>query len=1447
MSVIALLTPSKSGDLTLPASAPELKDFADLFAVPLKDAKSLGLTNAKLTTQKGNKPGKLTADTTGWDGKPATVLISFTSARIELIRLTRTRSKGGQLANLGLKLSDISEIMEFARIGGGNDGVSMDIRLEATSHFRSIAVKLIATARDENAIKIDFVCRGLGLTLDDVVHLVGNDAHRDSDLRWLPEHLRDASIVRLEHLVVTLDKSKSIGHAVTRSEVHLAFGDADWQVLPGMDFPTVGNLKAELSVDHPLEPDLRFAEISLSGTLHVAKPPNGPISIQARWPDLSLIGHLEKGKKIELSSVLSHLGLPTSKLPSGKSDALAITKLDIVGKPFGENKNFGMDCSIDTPWRIQLTKASGAGKVKYLALQNLSFNVYWDGSIGHHATLSARCVIEAMAGIALTAKEVDGAWVFSGRLQPPSSAKITVGKWLQEFADSIGAGITLPDLISGFVITDLLLSLDTAKEAFSISITGAAAGKTAGKQQKSAETTVHLLLNAERDNQGKFAIHTEGTIRRGDLYFELIFDHDKGNRLIALLGADKTQQLSLPEMANTFGLGSGWPNVSMSFNAALAAFESKSQPKAKSAKSSDLKLAAVDLGAGINLAGLPLVGELLSKGEAASVTFQLCASSRDLVKADNATIATINERLPKTATPLSKDATKIKQGLNLSALVKAADFSQSLALPIKTDTPPKSVKPGKTTTGDAGPVHDPNGAQPPTSKDGVHWKNVDKHFGPLHLKRVGMKYANLTLDVLVDGALAMGPVTFSMTGLSVSSKLKSKAPYFDPTFNLKGLGLDYKNGPLEISGAFLRDTSGGIEDYAGAALLKTEDFSLSALGIYSSSAKGKSLFLYGVLDQPLGGPAFFFVTGLAAGLGYNRALKMPALDEVADFPLVKSATRGAGAPVDLSAEINNLRDAVPVAYDEYFVAVGIKFNSFKLIDSFALLMIQFGKEFELDLLGLSTVVLPPPEGGKSVTPIARIQVALKATFRPDEGILRVDAALTDASFLFSKACKLEGGFAFYAWFKDQPNGPHAGEFVVSLGGYHPLYDIGSHPDYPRPKRVGVNWPVSRQVQIKGNLYAALTPSAIMAGGHIEANFHDGGIRAWFKAGVDFLMMWKPFHYDARIYVDIGGSYTFEFLGTHTITIDVGADVHIWGPEFAGNARVHLYIISFDVPLGSSSRPRTDPLKWDKFMESFLPPASQVTTTALLSGALGNAVKNHPIDPAGLLVQTDSAIPASEVLFGGAKVSPKSNPPPIGIASMHISPGQLGVRHEVTVSRTDFPKKGRAAKVDTGAHKLFVAEVHTKLAPAGLWGKARKASGGAAIAAAAAADKQMMNSEFIGDTPFGCRIRPKAPKAPKHTQKLNRETLIGGYKAVPKAEVVTLPIELDGKCSNQSGDIRANRINKALADKGVDARRASITDAFQKALGNLRADKDVPPQGASMYRAVPAVRTDRVNT
>ncbi len=534
----------------------------------------------------------------------------------------------------------------------------------------------------------------------------------------------------------------------------------------------------------------------------------------------------------------------------------------------------------------------------------------------------------------------------------------------------------------------------------------------------------------------------------------------------------------------------------------------------------------------------------------------------------------------------------------------------------------------------------------------MKWIELQKHFGPLHFQRVGVAFdkEDQKLSALLDAAMSLGPLTVALQGLGAQYDLKSK----DLSFTLDGMGVDMRRGPLKIGGAFLRMPN---NDFAGRATLSLSKFGLTALGLFGEIEGHPSMFLYAFIDYPLGGPSFFFVEGVAVGFGLNRRLIVPPIEQVHHFPLVAEVTGEVGTPDaggqpgaakndtdNLRAEMTMLAKYVPAQLGQYFLAAGLRFTTFKLVDSFALLVLSFGVHFEIDIMGVSTIKVPPappvpPSGPPFV--LAEAQLEFKAWFSPDEGTLGAQANLTPHSFLLSHDCRLQGGFAFAAWFLR----PHAGDFVYTLGGYHPHFHVPTH--YPAVRRLGFNWQFPAvPLVIKGGAYFALSPLAMMAGGSLEATWDSGDLKAWFIAKADFLITWKPFHYEASMHVEIGASATVHFFGTHHITISASADLKLWGPEFAGRAHVHVVVISFTVEFGDSSSNAPPKIDWQEFQTSFLPApkttasgaVQQVCTVVVQEGLVrsvtesdddGQDISRWVVNPKTFLLATDSLFPSNQ--------------------------------------------------------------------------------------------------------------------------------------------------------------------------------------------------------------------------
>ena len=669
--------------------------------------------------------------------------------------------------------------------------------------------------------------------------------------------------------------------------------------------------------------------------------------------------------------------------------------------------------------------------------------------------------------------------------------------------------------------------------------------------------------------------------------------------------------------------------------------------------------------------------------------------------------AAVAKLLPRA--PGNGQSRSLARGISVGARLGTGTDGHDLSLAqpaTEAGSPPAPAKPGDapTTTADS------------AKTDGAgtfrKWFSVDKTFGPLALQRVGGEWNGKEgrLGVLLDAAVDLFGLRVGLAGLKLSLPVKDPKPE-KLVVDLDGLDLGFKSGPVEISGGLLRIKGKDASvEYTGTAVIKTEAFSVSGFGSYTMVGNEPSLFIYALLDRDLGGPPCFHVTGLAAGFGYNRALKIPEIDRVHEFPLIQAAMHPESFR-DLGTMRKRMAECIPVVLGQYWLAAGVRFTSFQMIESFALIALTFGTETVITGLGLSRLTVPPPLPSASSTPatttaietIASVEIALKIVFRPESGVLTAEARLTPNSYVFSKECKLTGGFAFYAWFKDlkRPGKRDiaAGDFVATLGGYHPSFVPPDH--YPVVPRLALNWKVSESLCISGEVYFAITPTCLMAGGRLGALFAAGGLRVWFDAYADFLISWKPVRYQVDVGVRMGISYHFSLLGiSSTIGVEMSAAVHLWGPPFAGKAEVNWTVISFTVYFGETEAKPAAAIGWQEFSSSFLPPSQDATkkgadplTVAVTRGVVSevkpsDGAKGYVIvNPHQAAIVVKSAMPSTKTTVKGGPLLPAGAA--FGIRPMSVDAGQFSSETEIEVERA-------------GDAVGFAVEPIVQNVPAALW-------------------------------------------------------------------------------------------------------------------------------------------------
>jgi len=1042
----------------------------------------------------------------------------------------------------------------------------------------------------------------------------------------------------------------------------------------------------------------------------------GLVNASAVFPDFAFYGELGLYQTIALEQIIEEI-IPNAHLPH-------ISILDLAISADIKQGLYAFEIEMASDWELNLGGTSIL-PLKYLHLEiekNLG---------GSFATINSVLTIAGVDIILLaTNANESGGWTFAGSTRP--GQQIPIGLLIKDLVTTFG--ITdggFPKAIEGLVVENIATYFNTETKNFYFTCESIL-------EIEEEIIDVILQINITQQLDGSYKKHFDGHITIGSLKFALIFDTDQtSTKFLAAYHDDQTVKVKDligyidSQLKNDIPEG-------LEINLKDALFAYSKQP------TSTNFLFGLNIDGGINLSNLPLVGQEFPKDQTIGVDdLQFLIANKDFTSSE---ITTFNNLIEQGTKIPIKDSTAnaygaaeqiaLPKGLNVAAKMQFGSQTNILALPISSSTP-QTPTPSQ-------PTVIPSTTTPPS--DNATWFKIQKSFGPVHFERVGVQYKDAAIGFLLDASLNLAGLSLSLDGLGVNSPLNQ----FDPKFDLKGIGIDYKGSDtLEIGGAFLRTqvTKDGktYDEYDGAAVIKFKakgkDLTLSAIGSYAYVDGHPSLFIYAILDYPIGGPSFFFVTGLAAGFGYNRALKVPTIDQVATFPLVAEAVNpppAEGSNSDqaarLTGELTKLRDYIPPETGQIFLAIGIKFTSFKLIDSFLLLTVAFGNRFELNLLGLATLIAPPNVGA-GVPPVAQVQLAIKASFLPAEGFIGVIAQLTPNSYILSQACHLTGGFAFYGWFA--PN-VHEGDFVLTLGGYHPLFNVPDH--YPKVPRLGLNWQVSSELYLKADAYFALTPSAIMAGGHLQATWNSGPLSAWFNAGADFLMSWKPYHYDISIYIDMGVSYTFHFFGTHHITVQLGADLHIWGPEFTGIAHIHLWIISFDVRFGSSASQAPTAIDWKEFKTSFLPADDAICSITVQEGLVRKVNQDDKTDlgiinPKDLCLVTNSVIPIKTC---HVNLNTQGINTQFGIGPMAVTPGQL--TSTLTISVTRDGKSLSSAEFD----EYFACSPLFKKVPVALWGESLTPS--------------LNGNQFIENTLSGLEIKPKKQPELGATQAINRSKL-----------------------------------------------------------------------------------------
>ena len=1070
---------------------------------------------------------------------------------------------------------------------------------------------------------------------------------------------------------------------------------ADWKFFE--DKFELRKINFELTAFKPTTAPILQA--GLSAELEVAEL---PFEVGGRYPDITIYGQLPFEKTLNVEKAFDAFGV---KLPEGFPD-VEISTLSFFF--FIAAKGFEFRLGIDTP--IELV---GEAKLDFFL---------FDLDVDYGEGVSVAGSLYSGLSFGSTKLRLGGSYSKAGLRLEGAAEQIEIGEVIDKLAKDFEIE-SVPEPIKELELELLEANIDSGAESFSFNCRGRTefAGVEVGFAPR-----VDLKWKSEN-----YEVKFGGTLtlEAGGRTFEFRVEFEE-NRAATSIAASYKGKVSLADLAKALkfepgaipdGLNLELDEVDLvyDFSTGGLAIGAKSESYGNAVLAS-LTLSGkrefffvLDTDQEFSLSNLPLVGEELAAIEEVSISdLEAIVATRtadsNAVKAVNQEIELLQKQLQAEYPTLPSKGTTGK--LVLSAALKMGAEERALEIALgggKAELPaviaPAEVAAGESTT----------------------WINVEKSFGPVSIRRIGVMYQSETqvLWFELDAGFLLGPLSLSLDGLGIGSPLDS----FEPNFDLRGLGVSYRQPPLEVSGGLVNLVPPGSDEieFEGGIVVGTPKFKLQALGYYGTTKGFTSMFVFGTLDYPLGGPPAFFVTGLALGFGYNSSLAVPAIEQVSEFPLVAALPGSSAKQTELFGP-----NPTPIAVLDYmrskgppwvqpkegtlWFAAGITFTSFELVEGQALVVVETGEELVIAVIGVARAQFPQAKT-KPPSLYANVELNILIRLAPDQGVFSAQALLAKSSFLLDRACVLTGGFAFFVWFGKNPN---RGDFVLTLGGYNPGYKHPSH--YPTVPAVGFRWSIDDTITLSGSVYLAVTPAVLMAGGRLEATYRSGRLRAWFEAHADVLIRWKPFWIEAGIGVMVGAAYMLNLWFTEKeVSVELGCDLELWGPPTGGAVVVNWYVIGFTIRFGAGKGSAEAVKKWGD-VETLLPGAAA------------------PGDPFTVLAlaPTDGLLPGPEdgpwTVRAGSFAFEVSTPIPVTLATageesfkgdpFNVYPLRWkGVSSTCTVTVIDV-------ETNEDLTPVFAAARLSGNVPASLWGSPPESGGRPVVPASS---EQLVREQLVG--------------------------------------------------------------------------------------------------------------------
>ncbi|KAF4333890.1 hypothetical protein FBEOM_12284 [Fusarium beomiforme] len=607
------------------------------------------------------------------------------------------------------------------------------------------------------------------------------------------------------------------------------------------------------------------------------------------------------------------------------------------------------------------------------------------------------------------------------------------------------------------------------------------------------------------------------------------------------------------------------------------------------------------------------------------------------------------------------------------------------------------------------------------SPESQEMKTFDKSVNGVSITNVGFEYnaKDQKIKIKFTARITVGPLDGELINFSMSVKFPqgekvklSNWKKLNIDMDLDGLSLAMTGSNLNVAGSLHRIKVEGenmaIAGFEGGVSVKLKTYEFVGFGSFkgvkfNNQEEFVSLMAYAMLSGPILKTPCVEIVSISGGFGFGSKLQLPPITEINNFPLLMSPTHDPLVMFD-KLRSNGGQKHMTETNSANWVAAGIRATACETVDISAVLTLPLDPSVsELAIVGTASAQFP--RDAKADKALAAIKINFQGNIDVARGFMLFEGRIADGSFLLFQDCKLSGGFAVGAWFGTSPQ---AGDWCISIGGWHPAYQPPAH--YPStPPRMRLQWSYgdNKELSRDGQAYAAVTPDALMGGLAVSAIYKSGRRGAHFDFRADLILWLHPLHYDTSFFVSAGLSYEMGAgIFTVPMKITLSAKLHISGPPFGGEVVFDWTVAEIEVRFGVQQRGSLKKLSFQEFLDVVQRKSETDHVLSLESGAVApSKAPNSPQTPnsiwtvrgGSLALSVTSRVPTKKITFSGASDPENEFEGSIFARPMQIPSGSPGVKANMTVSIVKMKEHGEDMV------RGFTFEVIREQLPASLWG------------------------------------------------------------------------------------------------------------------------------------------------